>query len=520
MRVTGPLLDRQDMQWVADLPAKWAAVYPAKIAIQCKDLGVTYAELARRSEALCARWQAEGLRPGDRVGYLGVNTEVFWYVFFAAAQGGFILATYNWRNAVREMSHGFSDSAPIVLYHDTDLTGLASAAAGALPAACRRQTTEDLRTALTDAAEVPALFPRRFDQPLVLMYTSGTTGTPKGALMPHGMLSQLSRSYDASSQWEDWQSGDVAISVLPNFHIAGIGFMLMGLAVGATMVQSANPAPDNLIALMRAHRADRIYMVPTLIRMVLDAIDASGAPAPRLKGIYYGAAPISPALLERTIRTFGCGFTQFYGMTECSTTHVLGPDQHDPARPEQMLTVGQPLAGVECEVRRPDGSVCGEGEAGEIWIRSEMRMIGYWNQPEATRAALVDGWYRTGDGGMIVPGGFLRLTDRLKEMIVSGGENVYPVEVENALREHPAIAEIAVVGLPDGTWGEAVTAVIELAAGAEAPDVAALRAFGREMLAGYKLPRRVEVLAALPRTASGKVQRGKARVLVLERSAM
>ena len=517
MRVAGPVLNRDDMQWVADLPAAWAAVQPDKPAILCAGVTVSYADLAQRSAALCARWQAMGLQPGDRVGYLGINTEVFWYVLFAAAQGGFIVAAYNWRNAAREMEHAFADSAPAVLYHDAALAGLTDAAAAALPATCTRITTEDLRASLDGAQGDPVPFPRRFDQPLVLMYTSGTTGTPKGALLPHGMISQFARSYAASPQWEDWGREDVAISVLPNFHIAGIGFMLMGLAVGATMVQSANPAPDNLIRLMHDHRADRIYMVPTLIRMVLDALDASGQPAPRLKGIYYGAAPISPALLDRTIRTFGCRFTQFYGMTECSTTHVLGPDQHDPAHPDQMLTVGHPLAGVDCEIRRPDGSVCAEGEAGEIWIRSEMQMIGYWNQPEATAQAITDGWYRSGDGGMIVAGGFLRLTDRLKEMIVTGGENVYPVQVENALRDHPAVAEIAVVGLPDDTWGEAVTAVIELAKGAEPPDTETLRAFGRDRLAGYKLPRRVAVVAALPRTASGKVQRGKARAMVLDR---
>lgn len=517
MRVSGPKLDLTEIQWIADLPERMAARHPDKAAIIFNEFTVTYAELARRSDALLARWQREGLSAGDRIGYLGLNTEVFWYVFFAAARGGMVVAGYNWRNPAAEMAHAFGDSAPRLLIHDEAFSELAGAAAPALPPEARRITTEALRADLARAEGVPQRHPPQFRDPLVLMYTSGTTGVPKGALMPHGMISLLSQSYDRSPQWEDWRSEDVAISVLPNFHIAGVGFMLMGLCVGATMVQSANPAPDNLIRLMHDHQADRIYMVPTLIRMVLDAIDASGAPAPKLRGIYYGAAPISPALLERTIRTFGCRFTQFYGMTECSTTHVLGPDQHDPDRPGLMLTVGRPLAGVESEIRRPDGSLCAIGEAGEIWIRSQMQMSGYYNQPEASAQALVDGWYRTGDGGYHDAEGFLRLTDRLKEMIVSGGENIYPVQVENVIREHPAVAEVAVVGLPDETWGEQVVAVIELARGAQAPDVEALRAFGRDRLAGYKLPRRVEVVTQLPRTASGKVQRGKARALVLER---
>lgn len=519
MKVSGPKLNRTDMAWIADLPGTFAGRSPDMPAIVTEKESVTYEELDRRSAALCARWQADGLKPGDRIGYLGTNSEVFYYVFFAAARGGFLLASYNWRNAPREMEHAFADSEPAVLYYDTALSELVEKAGSALPEGSPCVTTEMLREEIRDATARPEEYPRRFETPLMLMYTSGTTGTPKGALLPHGMLSQFSRSYAASPQWEDWQPDDVAISVLPNFHIAGIGFMLMGLSVGATMIQSNNPAPDNLLKLIRDHAADRIYMVPTLIQMLVGAVEASGEQVPRIKGIYYGAAPISPALLQRTIQTFGCGFTQFYGMTECSTTHVLGPLQHDPDKPEQMLTVGQPLAGVDCEIRRPDGTLCDPEEPGEIWIRSEMQMLGYWNRPEATSEAVVDGWYRSGDGGFVTSDGFLRLTDRLKEMIVSGGENVYPVQVENVLREHPAIVDLAVVATPDEKWGEAVTAVIQLVPGAEAPDVEALRSFGRDGLAGYKLPRRVEVVTALPRTASGKVQRSKARAMILERGA-
>lgn len=514
MKTSGPTLDRSDIAWVADLPATFAAVSPDKPAIVTETGSITYAQLEARSNALCAHWQAEGLKPGDRIGYLGINSEVFYYVFFAAALGGYLLCSYNWRNSPRETAFVLNDSEPARLYHDGDLEPLVEKARQSVERDIPSTTVEALDQMLAEPIGRPVPQPRVFDAPLVLMYTSGTTGTPKGALMPHGMVSQFSRAYAATPQWEDWSPQDVAISVLPNFHIAGIGFMLMGLSVGATMVMSNNPAPDNLLHLMRSHHADRIYMVPTLIAMLVQAVEAGGEPAPAIKGIYYGAAPIAPALLTRTIDLFGCGFTQFYGMTECSTTHVLGPSQHDVNKPDQMLSVGQPLAGVECEIRRPDGTLCNVDEPGEIWVRSEMQMIGYWRNPDATQAAVVDGWYRTGDGGYVNGTGFLRLTDRLKEMIVTGGENVYPVEVENVLREHPAIADLAVVGTPDEKWGEAVTAVIQLVPGAHPPETEDLRTFGRDGLAGYKLPRRVEVVEALPRTASGKVQRGKARDMI------
>ena len=403
--------------------------------------------------------------------------------------------------------------------HDAALAETVAAACADLSAPPELWTTEgpapSLRAAVQTDGPPPAEAGRRLETPFSLLYTSGTTGRPKGALMPHGMPSLFALSYAHSPQWEDWRASDVGLSCLPNFHNAGVGFMLMGLAVGATMVLTADPSPANLIALIRRHGVDRIFLVPTLIRMALDEIDRSGEPAPKLDGIYYGAAPIGGPLLARTIAAFGCRFTQFYGMTELSSTHVLGPDQHDPARPELMTTVGRPLAGVACEIRRPDGvTVCAAGEPGEIWLRSDMRMLGYLNRPEATAEALVDGWYRSGDGGVMDADGFLTLTDRLKDMIITGGENVYPVEVETVLREHPAIADLAVVALPDDTWGEAVTAVAELAPGAEAPSLEELRAFGRTRLAGYKLPRRLFVLPALPRTPSGKVQRGEAKKTV------
>ncbi|MES2481332.1 MAG: AMP-binding protein [Pseudomonadota bacterium] len=515
MRIDGPAIpDRDDLQWVAQLPAFWAKADSARVAMVFEGREVGYAEFAVGAARLCAQWQARGLQPGDRVGYFGRNSDLFYDVLFACALGGFVVAGYNWRYAAPELAFVLDDARPRILYHDADFAPLVAGACEALGFSLECVHTEaaegaSLRGQIGTAGAEPVPHPWKFDDPLVLMYTSGTTGQPKGALVSHGALSLFRNAYRATPQWDDWMSSDVILSAMPNFHIAGIGFVLKGLIAGATVVHTADPSPANLIRLSKAHRVNRVYMVPTIIQMVLDELGATGEPAPRYDGIYYGAAPIGH-LLKPAIATFGCRFFQYYGMTEAATTHVLGPAEHDAARPQLMKSVGRPIAGVSADVRRPDGSSCAANEPGEIWIRSDMLMLGYYHRPEATAQAVVDGWYRTGDGGSTDEAGYLYLTDRLKDMIITGGENVYPVEVENALRTHPAVKDVAVVGTPDPKWGEAVTAIVELRPG-QRPTFDELREHAKTLIAGYKCPRLVYVADALPRTPSGKVQRGNAK---------
>jgi fatty-acyl-CoA synthase len=515
MRIDGAAIeDMSDLIWIADLPGHWAKKTPDKPAIIFEGRVATYADFDRGSAILCARWQAAGYRPGDRIGYFGRNNELFYYVYFACARGGYVLVPYNWRYAPPELAFALSDSSPRLVLHDPDFEDVVDAAFEGLEMPPKRILTESddpasLRSILSDPAATPRPVERHFDDPFVQLYTSGTTGRPKGAIISHGAFSLFRNAYAATPQWEDWTADDVALSAMPNFHTAGIGFIMLAMTVGATVVHTADPSPASIIRLSNAHGVTRIYMVPTIIRMVLEELDATGGPAPRYEGVYYGAAPIG-VLLDKAIATFGCRFTQYYGMTEAATTHVLGPADHDKSRPHLMRSVGKPLAGVSMEIRRPDMSVCAVREPGEIWIRSLMLMRGYANRPDATAEAVVDGWYRTGDGGYADEEGYLYLTDRLKEMIISGGENVYPVEVENALRMHPAVRDAAVVGSPDDKWGEAVTAVIEFKPGATTT-FDELRSFSKTQLAGYKCPRLVYVTEALPRTPSGKAQRGVAR---------
>jgi acyl-CoA synthetase (AMP-forming)/AMP-acid ligase II len=236
-----------------------------------------------------------------------------------------------------------------------------------------------------------------------------------------------------------------------------------------------------------------------------------------LKAIHYGASVMDADLIRRCLAAFpGCRFAQYFGMTETSgTVTFLPPKNHDPAHPELLSSVGSALPGYSIEIRDPDGKVLTAGQAGEIWIKTRTVMLGYWNRPDATAEALVDGWYRSGDGGYMNGDGFLFLTDRIKDMIVSGGENVYPAEVEAVLRLHPAIKDLVIVGAKDPVWGECVTAVVEWQEGKMAT-VDELRSFGAQQIAGFKLPKRLYTVPALPRTATGKLQRAEVRKRLAE----
>jgi acyl-CoA synthetase (AMP-forming)/AMP-acid ligase II len=500
------------MRYVADYPSHGAGRFPDRPAIVADSGTYTYGELDRASDRFANYLVAQGFGPGSRVAYLGKNSELMFPVLFGCIRAGCVLVPINWRYAVPEVVYVVDDAEAALLIHGPEVADIAQEAGPRLR--CRPQLlpTVSLQALLTDG---PAVRPDRkvdADRCALQLYTSGTTGKPKGVMLSHRAISIARWVEVGAPDWSDWTDDDVILSGMPNFHAGGLSWMLIGLLRSLTCVLTADPSPANLLALSRKFAATRTFMVPSVIRMVLDQIETGGEPAPPIKTIYYGAAPMDAALIERCMEVFGrCGFGQFYGMTEAAgSVTFLAPREHDVQHPERLRSVGRPLPGYRIEVRDPQGRPVEAGAHGELWVQSPTVMTGYWKLPDATDQALVEGWYRTGDGGYEDEGGYIFLTDRIKDMIITGGENVYPIEVEQVLRLHPAVQDVVVVGVPDEKWGEAICAVIEWRAGKVAT-LEELREFARQHIAAYKLPRLIKSTPTLPRTPTGKLQRAEVR---------
>jgi acyl-CoA synthetase (AMP-forming)/AMP-acid ligase II len=335
------------------------------------------------------------------------------------------------------------------------------------------------------------------------MYTSGTTGRPKGVETTHRNFHTLEVA--GSAVGPAWHPGDVSLVCMPLFHIAGAGWALLGLYNGCRNIILPDVVPADILRLIESERVTKTLFVPAVILFLLQEPACATTDFGSLELIEYGASPIAQDVLRRAIEAFGCRFLQLYGLTETTGAVTwLPPEDHDPERGARMASCGKPWGDVELRIVDPAGAALPAGEVGEIVCRTAQVMAGYWNRPEATAAAIRDGWFHTGDAGSVDADGYVYIHDRIKDMIISGGENVYPAEVESALFEHPAIADIAVIGVPDPTWGEVPKAVAVLAPGAHL-SLGELQAFARERLAGYKVPKSLEIVDTLPRNPSGKV---------------
>jgi acyl-CoA synthetase (AMP-forming)/AMP-acid ligase II len=513
--VEGPAFDVSAVERLTVTLARHAAGRADATALVLDGRTVTFSELERRTAAAQALFAGHGIGPGQRIAWCGVNEPDFIAVMLAAMRSAIVLVPINWRLKAREMAYVVADSeARLVIVDAAFLATVEEAAEDGVQIV----ETAALSRMLDEAGPAKAPVGGDPDVPALLLYTSGTTGSPKGVQLSERAISVSREMEELTGAFDDWSDGEVLLSPLPLFHIGGISWALCGLVRGCAVVLTNNPAPPALLDLCLARGVSRTFMVPQLVRGLIEEMIGRDVRVTTLKGIHYGAAPMDPPLLERGIREIGCRFLQYFGMTEIAgTISILPPSAHDPARPHLLRSVGKVMPGSAIEIRDPQGKVLPIDEPGEIWTRGPTMMIGYANRPQQTAEAIVDGWYRTGDGGRLDEDGYLYLTDRIKDMIVTGGENVYPVEVEAVLREHPAVADCAVYGLPDAHWGERVCAAIELRPGAtfSADNIID---FVKSQIAGYKVPRQIDRVEALPRTASGKIQRARLRQDMLEKA--
>jgi acyl-CoA synthetase (AMP-forming)/AMP-acid ligase II len=355
----------------------------------------------------------------------------------------------------------------------------------------------------------PAVEVKRTDIAL-LSYTSGTTGQPKGVQSAHEAfnLSFLCGSLEPAMAWHD---DDIMLMSMPNFHLAGSWVAIAALYHGATLSIIPSFEAAALLNALRRDRASIIPMVPAAMQMLLSENGVSAADFTSVRSMMYFGSPISPALLERALTTFGCEFNQFYGATEAWFVAILPHAEHVAGAASRLTSCGRPLPMVRMKVVGSDGEVVPDGSVGELMVRTPMMFSGYWNRPDATIEVLREGWYRSGDMGRRDAGGFYFLVDRAKDMIITGGENVYSVEVEQVLMNHPAIALAAVIGLPDERWGEKVIAVVVPSTDAVVTEEE-LRQHCRLLLAGFKVPKKIYFEVSLPVTPSGKIQKHALRM--------
>jgi acyl-CoA synthetase (AMP-forming)/AMP-acid ligase II len=480
---------------------------------------ISYAEAQALANRIANALVAEGLVPGDRVALLSKNSieHALWY--YACSKAGVVPVPLNFRLAPPEWSYILNDSGAKLVFAQDALAEALAPVRGELVSVKHWVAlgTDVPGWERFDAfvAAQPASAPAHRGAPdddVYQMYTSGTTGRPKGAVLTHrAVVSQL---HQASLAFRT-VPGDRMLIVAPLYHAAASISSFVTVQAGGSLYIQEDFVPAEVVRALSEERIAAAMLVPAMIQFCLVGVkDVAERRYDALRLIIYGASPIAEQSLRRAIEVFGCDFLQGYGMTETTAAATyLMPADHRRAlagEPRLLLAAGRAMLGTEIRIVGADGRALPNGEIGEIAVRGPQLMRGYWNLPEATAEALRDGWMHTGDAGILDDEGFLFVQDRTKDMIVSGGENVYPREVEEVLYRHPAVAEAAVIGVPDPKWGEAVKAIVVLKPGA-AVDAKELMQFCDGQLAGYKRPRSVEFVDALPRNPSGKVLKRELR---------
>ncbi|NMG55172.1 AMP-binding protein [Aromatoleum aromaticum] len=512
----------------ADIVRYYGKKFGDRIALIAGAEKRTFGELDRTSNQVANAVAAAGFASDMKIGFLGRNSIFYFEALFGVWKAGAVFLPLNWRLAAPELAVVIDDARPSLIFVDKEFSDLLVEATRACKwtfttvefdsASAAGSLGIDWSSAAGDADPCIALPP---EQCAVLLYTSGTSGVPKGVQLTHGAFNfmRLSEHLDNTYSWQDH---DVMLMAMPGFHLVGLGLAIQALYNGAGISILAGMDPGSVLEVIVRDRVTVGVLVPTALQMLLAHEDLNSTDFSSLRLLMYAGSAIDSAVLTQAIKVMNCDFLQFYGSSESWTLTLLRPFQHDPDCEEQrnntckidcggrLRSCGTPPPLVELKIVDSYNQEVAVGTVGEILARSPTLFSGYLNQADTTSRVLVDGWYKTGDAGFRCPSGLYFLVDRVKDMVVTGGENVYSIEVEQALAKHPDVIQSAVIGLPDEQWGEKVVAYVTLRTGASATP-AELIAHCRNLIARYKSPKEVYCVEQLPMTQTGKVKKQELR---------
>jgi len=484
---------------LSSMLARAAAQHADRPAVRLDDLVLTYAELSDAAGRMTALLAALGVAPGDRVAIMLPNVPAFPIAFYGALGAGGIAVPMNPLLKSREVAYYLGDSGAKVLFAWHTAAGEAAKGAADTGAQVIEVTEPDLATLLAGLAPVTPITDQAGDDDAVILYTSGTTGRPKGAELTHASLSRNAELTTSTLLLAGPE--DVVMGCLPLFHVFGLTCGLNATVVaGASLTLLPRFDPGKALEIIGRDRVTIFEGVPTMYAAMLHHPDRADAEVSSLRTCISGGAAMPLEIMRGFEQVFGCMILEGYGLSETSPVASF----NHPHKQRKPGTIGTPFEGVQMRVVDADGAALPVGEVGEIVIRGHNVMKGYWGKPEATAEAIPDGWFRTGDLATVDGDGYFTVVGRKKDLIIRGGYNVYPREVEEVLHEHPAVAEVAVVGIPHAELGEEVGAAVQLKPGAEAGP-AELRAFARERVAAYKYPRHVWLVRELPKGPTGKI---------------
>jgi long-chain acyl-CoA synthetase len=502
----------REITTIADIIRTHGAERSSAISLIEGERTRTWGELAERSFRVANALQSTGVGYQDRVAFLDKNSIEHFEVFYGCSLLNAVAVDINWRLAAPEVEFIVNDSAAKVLIAHADFLPVIDAIRANLTSTTLiiiiggTGSDTDYETWINTGSPTDPGIIAADDDVAFQLYSSGTTGRPKGVMLTNDNFFCL-----LPGAREFWKLSDdmVNLVAMPLFHIGGSGWASAGQYVGCSSVIMRDLDPNALIDLIQKHKITHGFVVPVVLQFMLMMPSIATADFSSLRLLVYGASPISLEVLTNSVETFKCDFMQVYGLTEtCGATTLLPASDHDPKGPNahRLRSCGVPAPGVELRIM--DNATQKElptGEVGEIWCKSPQVMKGYWNNAKATAESITpDGWFKTGDAGYTDADGYVYIHDRVKDMIVSGGENVYPAEVESALMSHPGIADIAVIGVPHEKWGETVKAIIVKAADVEVTEDDIIK-FSIERLAKFKCPTSVDWVDALPRNPSGKI---------------